>query len=222
MSGRKKIWLTDADEAIWKKVSKNTEDVIEIKQVALPSGAQDVRIEGNILVIGPIEFKIAPKYINAIHDKILKGGTRFPDNMEVWYRATTSILNQYYEFKALTIQGDKTASPTYKVDIEVDWPTESKLCELGKDRTMLKWRRFVKDDGEYMELNFYYKPDVSFMAFERGFKSEQALRNYRLPGWADGLGLIEMSNTARFSDKGLATLPERAQAAFIKARTKSH
>jgi CYTH domain-containing protein len=171
-----------------------------IVQGYMPAG-NNLHLDGNILnVSGKPALSLGASNVVGIRDGILDFLGNFPDDSEFRYRRYDKKL--VATFKNVTANSGRDR---LQVEFEITKKKYDLLRGLAAEEIQ-KSRCIIPDGNGFIEIDFYDRPNLSFVSIEREFLEDEDPRTYALPSWLARLRPINVTHDPAFKNKNITKL----------------
>jgi len=181
-----------------------------IAQGYIPTGRNLSLKENSLSVSSKLSLDLSPGDALGIRDGVLDMAGNFPDDAEFRYRLRDGR-------RLATIKGPSASDGRDRPQVEFDVSQKDfdALCTLAPNE-IRKTRAIIPDGKGIIEIDFYERPELSFISIEREFDAEDP-NTYALPNWLARLNPIDVTSDKAFKNKNLTkTLADGSLAANAK------
>jgi CYTH domain-containing protein len=168
-----------------------------IAQGYLPTGS-NLSLNGNILSIsGKPSLALGDENLNGVRTGILDCFGNFPDDSEFRYRFRNGM-------RLATFKGGSSNAGRDRPQVEFEIKRRDYDLLRGLAAEEIQKTRVIIPDGKgAIEIDFYDRPDLSFVSIEREFAENENPAGYALPNWLARLHPIDVTNDKSFKNKNL-------------------
>ncbi|MDR3208761.1 MAG: hypothetical protein LBT45_02835 [Rickettsiales bacterium] len=171
-----------------------------IVQGYLPSGPQLSLVGDDLFVVGKQMLRLDSEDAAGVRDGILDVAGNFPDDAEFRYRFRGGRYLATFKSETANMGRDRS-----QVEFDIKIPDFNRLRQLT-EKEIRKTRALVPDGKGAIEIDFYERPDLSFVSIEREFLKSEDPAAYVLPNWLARLHPIDVTSDKAFKNKNLTRM----------------